>query len=68
METRKRSILKAVIWNAIGLTTMIFVGLMATGSWALGGKMALINTGLGLSMYFLYERVWARVRWGRAHG
>ncbi|MFY0660601.1 MAG: DUF2061 domain-containing protein [Shimia sp.] len=68
MDTQKRSIVKAVIWNVIGIISMSVVGILATGSAALGGKMALINTGLGFSMYVIYERVWSRVRWGRQHG
>lgn len=65
METRKRSLLKAVIWNVIGLATMSLVGLAATGSAAVGGTMALANTAIGFTMYLLYERVWSRIRWGR---
>ncbi|WP_372885963.1 DUF2061 domain-containing protein [Shimia sp.] len=65
METRKRSLLKAVIWNVIGLVTMSLVGLAATGSAAVGGTMALANTAIGFTMYLLYERVWSRIRWGR---
>lgn len=65
METRKRSLVKAVIWNLIGLATMALVGLIATGSAAVGGMLALINTGLGLTMYVIYERIWAGIRWGR---
>ncbi|MGR3712458.1 MAG: DUF2061 domain-containing protein [Shimia sp.] len=68
METRRRSVLKAVIWNVMGLAMMALVGLIATGSMALGGKMALINAGLGLSMYVVYERIWAGIQWGRARG
>ena len=68
MDTQKRSIVKAVIWNVIGIISMSVVGILATGSAALGGKMALINTGLGFSMYVIYERIWFRVRWGRQHG
>lgn len=68
MDTQKRSIVKAVIWNVIGIISMSVVGILATGSAALGGKMALINSGLGFSMYVIYERVWSRVRWGRQHG
>lgn len=68
MDTQKRSIVKAVIWNVIGIVSMSVVGVLATGSAALGGKMALINTGLGFCMYLIYERVWSRVRWGRLHG
>lgn len=67
METRKRSLVKALVWNTIGLLTMTLVGLAATGSVSLGGTMALINTGLGFACYLIYERVWTRITWGRAN-
>jgi uncharacterized membrane protein len=67
METRTRSLVKAVIWNVIGLVMMALVGFLATGSALVGGTMALINTAIGFSFYILYERVWARIRWGRRH-
>lgn len=65
MDTPKRTLAKALIWNAIGLAMMLMVGFIATGSFALGGAMAVVNAALGLSMYVIYERVWDRVRWGR---
>ena len=65
METRQRSVVKALVWNAIGLATMTLIGLVATGSVAVGGALAMVNTGIGLVMYILYERVWAGIRWGR---
>ncbi len=65
METRQRSVVKAVIWSLMGLVTMGIVGFLATGSLVTGGAMALINTGIGLLSYVLYERIWARIRWGR---
>jgi len=66
MESRKRSVIKAVIWNMLGLLVMAIVGFAMTGSLSTGGAMALINAALGLSMYFLYERLWARIQWGRS--
>ena len=68
MDTARRTLLKAVLWNAIGLLMMSLVGLAMTGSVALGGAMAVMNTAIGLSFYVLYERIWARVKWGRVHG
>jgi len=65
METRRRSFVKAMIWSAMGLVMMALIGWIATGSVAVGGFMALINTAIGLVMYVLYERVWATIRWGR---
>ncbi len=67
METNRRTLVKAVIWNALGLSVMSLVGLIMTGSIAVGGTIAVINTLLGLAMYFAYERVWSRINWGRRH-
>ncbi|EAQ47461.1 hypothetical protein MED193_19749 [Roseobacter sp. MED193] len=64
METRKRSLVKALVWNAIGFASMVLVGFLATGSAKLGGTMALINTALGFGCYVIYERVWSRISWG----
>ncbi|GHE04850.1 hypothetical protein GCM10008024_33670 [Allgaiera indica] len=66
-ETRGRTLLKAVLWNLLGLAVMALVGLAMTGSAALGGAMALVNTALGFLCYVAYERIWARITWGR-HG
>ncbi len=67
METRGRSLVKAVVWNVIGLISMTVVGFVATGSFGAGGLMAGINTALGFTTYLIYERVWAGIRWGRHH-
>jgi len=55
-----------VFWNLLGLTVMSLVGFAATGSFAVGGAMALVNTLIGFVMYIGYERFWAGVAWGRA--
>ncbi len=65
METLKRSWLKAVLWNLLGLISMALVGLALTGSLFMGGAMAVINTAIGFSLYLLYERMWDRISWGR---
>jgi len=68
METRRRTLVKAVLWNLLGLAVMALVGLVMTGSAAVGGAMAAINTVIGLTMYVFYERLWARINWGRFYG
>ena len=65
MDTRRRSVVKAIVWNVMGLAVMTVVGLIATGSAAIGGTLAVVNTAIGLTMYVVYERVWAGIRWGR---
>ncbi len=65
METNKRTIAKAFCWQAVGLIVMTIIGYMFTGSASEGGALALTSAAIGLMTYFLHERMWARVRWGR---
>ncbi|MEK0162813.1 DUF2061 domain-containing protein [Phaeobacter sp. JH20_36] len=67
METRARSVAKAVIWNLLGLIMMAGVGWLVTGSAGLGGRLAILNSCVGFLCYVIYERVWAGVGWGRRH-
>ena len=67
METYRRSLVKAILWTLLGFAAMSLVGLIMTGSGAVGGMIALVNTALGLACYLLYERLWSRIRWGRLH-
>ena len=65
MESQKRTVVKAIVWNMLGLMMMAVVGLIYTGSLAVCGTLALTNAALGLASYFIYERVWAGISWGR---
>lgn len=68
METRRRTLVKAVLWQVLGLLSMALVGFYLTGSATMGSMIALVNTSIGFAVYVLYERVWARISWGRKHG
>ena len=65
METRRRTVAKAIGWQMLGLAVMALVGALLTGSVVLGGTLAVVNATLGFVLYVAYERVWAHVRWGR---
>ena len=65
METRARTLVKSLLWTALGLVVMAMVGLVFTGSLVTGGAMAVVNAGIGFLTYLVYERVWARIAWGR---
>ena len=65
METGRRTFVKTVIWQVMGLITMSLVGLAITGSLVSGGALALANTSVGIVTYITYERVWSKINWGR---
>ena len=66
MDTTKRTILKAIIWQITGIFTMAIVGFFLTGSAEQGLGLALANTAVGTVTYIIYERFWAGVLWGRS--
>ncbi len=67
MDSTKRTWIKAVFWQALGMVSMVIVGFLFTGSLRAGGLMAVVNAAIGLTSYVMYERLWARIRWGRGN-
>lgn len=66
MDTARRTFVKALVWQALGLFVMALVGWVFTGSAALAGGMAVTNMAIGFASYLVHERIWAHIRWGRA--
>lgn len=64
-NARSRSLLKAVTWRAVGSLDTFLLSLLFTGS----GKLAVsIATGEALTkigLFYMHERVWRKVAWGR---
>lgn len=64
METTKRTIAKALSWQAIGLSAMSVIGYAHTGSVTSALSIAGTSTVLGLISYVIHEKLWQRVSWG----
>ena len=65
METNKRSLLKAISWQILGIIITISVAALYTGSMAQSIELTAIYTALSLIFYTLHERVWQLIPWGR---
>lgn len=65
MESRARSIAKAISWQGLGLLVTLLLGWLFFGSWRVAGAFALTGQAIALVAYFLHERLWARIGWGR---
>jgi len=65
METTRRTAVKAVTWQAMGLVAMSVLGFLYTGSWQSAGEFALGSAALGLVNFMIHEKLWARIAWGR---
>ena len=65
METSKRSLLKAISWQIVGIIITISVAALYTGSIAQSLELTAIYTVLSFICYTLHERIWQRIPWGR---
>ncbi|MBW3096718.1 DUF2061 domain-containing protein [Pseudohoeflea coraliihabitans] len=64
-ESPARTLVKALSWQALGVITTAALAWMFTGSITAGVSLALSSALSGTAFFFLHERLWQRVRWGR---
>lgn len=65
MEKTTRTLTKAVTWQMMGFVVMAAVNYLYIGDWRAGVGLSALLTLVGLVGYYLHERVWARIGWGR---
>ncbi len=64
MDSPGRTLAKTITWQTLGIVTMTLLGLWQTGSLGVSLSIAISAASTGVMMFYLHERVWARVRWG----
>lgn len=65
LETHTRSILKAVSWRMLGTLDTFVISWLVTGKAHVAGSIAGLEFITKIAWYYLHERVWAVVPWGR---
>jgi len=65
-ETRSRSLLKALSWRIIIIFTDFTIVYLLTREVKFASTFAMIKFFTGIVLYFLHERGWNLVHWGRA--
>jgi len=63
MESKKRSIIKTMIWRSIGLTNGIVVTFLFLGEFSKSLGIAITANTTGLILYYIHERIWNKVKW-----
>jgi uncharacterized membrane protein len=64
-ETHTRSVLKAVSWRTLGTIDTFAISWFMTGRVEIAGSIAILEIGTKIAWYYLHERVWAAIGWGR---
>ena len=64
-DTNKRSIVKGISWRVVATTTTITIVYFFFDRLDLAIAAGMIETVLKIGLYWLHERAWFKIRWGR---
>ncbi len=65
METRWRSVAKAVVWRIMGVIILGSLSWVFTKSWEDTSIITITFNSIRLVLYYFHERAWDKVKWGR---
>ncbi|WP_428264458.1 DUF2061 domain-containing protein [Haliangium sp.] len=65
METRKRSLAKALSWRIVATVITMAVAFALTREVEVAAAVAGLDTTIKFGAYFVHERLWLRIRFGR---
>lgn len=64
-DTPRRSLVKTVSWRITGSTATFAISYAVLGDFTVSGTIAVIQLTFNTLLYFVHERVWNTIRWGR---
>ena len=68
IDSKKRTMAKALSWRVLGFTVLSVLSYLVTGSLKQMTMIALIYQVFMLSLYLAHERTWNSLSWGRTKG
>jgi uncharacterized membrane protein len=64
-EGHGRSFVKAVSWRTVGTIDTFIISFFITGKASIAAGIAAVEVVTKILIYYLHERAWAMVPWGR---
>jgi uncharacterized membrane protein len=65
VETKRRSLVKALSWRLCAVTITTVLAYWLTGELRFALEIGALDTDIKVFVYFAHERVWQRVRYGK---
>lgn len=64
-ETRKRSIVKSIVWRFVCVVVSIVISFFLTAKWDIAVAIGSSYNIITMVLYYFHERMWNRVKWGK---
>ncbi len=68
IESSIRSIVKTITWRITGSLATFLISYWITGNLTMSSTIAIIQVTANTILYYLHERVWNKISWGRKIG
>jgi adenylylsulfate kinase len=62
-----RSFVKGICWESIGFIITLFAVYLIYGNFLSSLVFTLILTAIKILLFFVHERLWKKIRWGKYH-
>ncbi len=62
-----RSFIKGICWETISFVLTLFAVYLIYGNFIDSLKFSLVLTGIKIVLFFVHERFWKTIRWGKYH-
>jgi len=65
MDTASRSLVKTISWRITGSGATFGISYLISGDFVIAGSIASIQLVSNTILYFIHERIWNKITWGR---
>ena len=67
MESRKRSMVKALTWRLWAIIVLGSISYLMTNDVTESVKITVTFNVIQVFLYFVHERIWNKIKWGKAN-
>jgi uncharacterized membrane protein len=67
IDKPKRSLIKTITWRITGSSATFGISYLISGNFVIAGSIATIQLVTNTVLYFIHERVWDQIKWGRVN-
>lgn len=64
-ESSRRSVAKTISWRVTGSFSTFLISFIVSGDFVVAGSIAVVQITVNTVLYFIHERVWNKIKWGR---
>lgn len=64
-DSNTRSLAKTISWRLTGSGATFLISYIVSGNITIAGTIALIQITANTILYYIHERIWNKIKWGR---